>query len=420
MKDTLSKLKPVMSVEVLSGDNQLHDDDNISPTIEEFSASLPELVCRMKEMVSLMETNTKIYESLKTTSSPMSNQSDSTYDEDEYDDDSSRGGDSRQSLWLNDVGRASTFTPRDGNLFHFRESIGRTPSWRTNVFDSTTAPFRHPISIHDEFHGKERQSFSFSESFKTPIIPRSRQGKPMVPRIRLDAGPLGSEKSGSLAPLQHKRYDYSVKWTHGDLGISLNNFTKNRRGFQISSLEQSAQCFTTGIGNARLGDVLVFINSHDVEMLPCDQVKDILLATPRPMELFFRSNPKTVTSPTSAKQFRDNQRVFEEGHDEKDGAARHLKLPEAPMNSIRATDVTESIYNDELEEWLRRQDEMHSALVLLLTETILQCEILKAENFDELQQMMERAVLQRRRASSAVAFRSANHHDPVPPATQPK
>ncbi|RHY60065.1 hypothetical protein DYB30_008435 [Aphanomyces astaci] len=402
MKDTLANLEPIIPFDVLSADNQLHDDDCLGVMMEQFSTNLPELVTRMKQMVTLMETNTKMYDSLKVTSSSMSNQTDSTSDDE--DDDSAGGGvDSRQSLWLNDTDRPSTFTAKDSSAFHFRESVNRSSSWRANVFDTTTASF-HPrststtVSSHDDLPGKERQSFRFSESFKKPAtVPRSRQGKPMASRIRLDIVPPAGIPVPSEQPRQtshHYRHDYSVKWTHGDLGISLNNFTKDRRGFQISSLEQSAQCFTTGIGNARLGDVLVFINHHDVELLPCDQVKDILLTAPRPMELFFRSNPKIVTSPTSAEQFRDNQRVFEEGD-----VAPHLKLPEAPMHCT--TDVTESVYNDELEDWLRRQDEMHSALVLLLTETLLQCESLKADNFDELQRMMERAIVQRRRASSA-------------------
>ncbi|KAF0698180.1 Aste57867_11165 [Aphanomyces stellatus] len=398
MRHTLANLEPVAFH---------HSDSNDSFAVDQFSTSLPELIARMKEMVAVMEENTKIYESLKTSGSPLSRTESGSSDDDDDD-----RLDTRKSLWLNDAGRFSTYMPslrgtsgsgggdlRDTSLSSSSSHHGVEPeSWRKSAFSNSMRST--DSTSHGEFPGTERQSFNFSESFKK--TPSSRRNKPPPSsRLRLDLAAMAKDK-----PIQSRRIDYSVKWTHGDLGISLNNFTKDRRGFQISSLEQSAQCFTTGISSARLGDLLVFINHHDVEVLPCDQIKDILLSTPRPMTLGFRSNPSTVTSPTSAKQFQVNQRVFEEGKEDK--AASHLVLPDAPIAKLEAddgrpTDSTvasdTSAYNEEIEDWLRRQDEMHSDLVLLLTETIHRCESVKEDNFDQLQHMMERAM--RRRASSA-------------------
>ncbi|CAK4080639.1 unnamed protein product [Aphanomyces euteiches] len=393
MKDTLAKLEPVISVGIPLTSDQVDEDDEVN-ALEDFSMNLPQLINRMKEMVELMEKNTKIYESLKANAGSL-HRADSTSSSEGDDDDNH---DSRQSLWLNDAGRQSTYLPRDSTYMMRESHRAASTSWRASVFESSTAPLRSSTSMSapDSFSGSERQSFSFSESFKR--VPVGRNMKPISSRVRLDVP--GNDRP---VPVQARRIDYSVKWSRGDLGISLNNFTKDRRGFQISSLEQSAQCFTAGISNARLGDLLVFINHHDVEHLPCDQIKDILLRMPRPLELSFRSNPNTVTSPSSAKKFQANQRIFEEAADD---VAPHLVLPEAPLKDpvARTTDstVNESVYNEELEDWLRRQDEMHSDLVLLLTETIHRCESLQEDNFDQLQKMMERAM--RRRASSA-AFR---------------
>ncbi|OQR83525.1 hypothetical protein ACHHYP_14579 [Achlya hypogyna] len=410
------------------------DADEADESPSSLPISLPELIQRMQQMVEVMERNTESYDNLKVHIS--------------YAAPDSR--DSRSSLWLNDAGRDSVYSGNRGSLVGYHDGFSSSRgsesygSFRSSEShsgfrgsESYSAGMRGSESYSSGSHGSEvharevtppmsapgrmsvygnnksssfetpeeepRQSFAFSEAFKKPSTTHvARQRKsyskpaPVAPEVhathsrrRLDIAPLSTPVVANVRP------DYTVRWASGDLGISLNNFTSDRRGLQISSLERCASGVAGGIGNARLGDTLVLINKESVDGLPYAQIKDILKKTRRPMLLGFKSNPSSVTSPTSAKRYASNQRTFEE---ETTAGAAPTHCKDEPSLSNVSTADSSLADSDELEDWLRRQDALHSDLVLLLTETIQRCESLKEENFDQLQLMMQRT-LQRRNST---------------------
>ncbi|EQC41154.1 hypothetical protein SDRG_01132 [Saprolegnia diclina VS20] len=381
--------------------NQDEEDDE-APS--ELAVSLPELIHRMQAMVEVMERQTEMYDVMKVRLSYVPNDADSR--------------DSRSSLWLNDAGRDSVYTGNRGSLvgyfdssrgsesFHssrssesFHSSRGSEPYYSRHSEKPSRMPFAPSSSLSslDTPEEEPRQSFSYSEAFKRPatsVLTRQRKTYQKPAPVTVESLPTqGRRRLDVVTPvaplLTGANSEYSVRWASGDLGISLNNFSSDRRGLQISSLERCASGVAAGIGNARLGDVLVSINKEVVEHLPYDQIKDVLKKTRRPMQLGFRSNPSSVTSPTSAKRYASSQKTFEEEVGTPSALTTFKDEPSLSMASTVDSEV------DELEDWLRRQDAMHSELVLLLTETIQRCESLKEENFDQLQLMMQRSMKRR-------------------------
>ncbi|GMF15543.1 unnamed protein product [Phytophthora lilii] len=69
---------------------------------------------------------------------------------------------------------------------------------------------------------------------------------------------------------------------------------------------------------------------------------------------------------------------------------------EAAATADRATTTSvqssTSTLSDDVEMWCREQEEMHSDIIVLLTETVMRCEALQQESIDQLQNLMQLSV----------------------------
>jgi hypothetical protein len=245
--------------------------------------------------------------------------------------------------------------------------------------------------------------------------------------------------------------NYTVIWVSGECGISLRNFSRkdNKVGAQIAVL-QHADGVTTGISNCRLGDQLVSVNGDKVDALRFREIVEKLKTTRRPISLGFRTNANVQTSPRAASSplgsfsnttggsrsssffSRDSQRSkkkhskaappsVEDRHsvsggshpktsgffDEDEssdvvheiidhpgyGELARSSSGEAAACADRATTTSvqssSSTLSDDVEMWCREQEEMHSDIIVLLTETVMRCERLQQENMDQIENLMQ-------------------------------
>lgn len=230
-------------------------------------------------------------------------------------------------------------------------------------------------------------------------------------------------RADSRRPAGFRNVDYTVMWVSGECGISLRNFSTNKIGAQIAVLQQ-ADGVTTGIANCRLGDQLVSVNDDVVDAAPFKDIVQTLKTTRRPITLGFRTNPNVATSPVAGPSMRampsrhssganraGSTRAFFPPDDEshRSSRGRHQTTPPTSLTRTssgkaedaaaggfpeeRTTDASlrssTSTLSDEVESWCKEQEEMHSGLLVLLTETVMRCEKLQQENLDQLQNWMQ-------------------------------
>lgn len=195
--------------------------------------------------------------------------------------------------------------------------------------------------------------------------------------------------------------DYSVIWVSGECGISLRNFSANKIGAQIAVLQQ-ADGVTTGISNCRLGDQLVTVNEDPVLDVRFKEIVEKLKTMRRPIKLGFRTNQNVATSPTASSAPSSSRSRVSRAHpslsnhrfSQSSQRQSGVFFPEdedaqgdrGTMTSVRSS--LASNLSDEVEGWCREQEEMHSDIIVLLTETVLRCEKLQQENMDQLQNWM--------------------------------
>uniref|UniRef100_M4B2Q7 PDZ domain-containing protein n=1 Tax=Hyaloperonospora arabidopsidis (strain Emoy2) TaxID=559515 RepID=M4B2Q7_HYAAE len=87
-------------------------------------------------------------------------------------------------------------------------------------------------------------------------------------------------------------------------------------------------------------------------------------------------------------------------HDEDDdGMSRQRSVSHDTLKSVgggRGTTTSmqsrSSMLSEDVETWCREQEEMHSDIIMLLTETVMRCERLQQENLDQLQNLMQLSV----------------------------
>ncbi|KAL3662354.1 hypothetical protein V7S43_012681 [Phytophthora oleae] len=73
-----------------------------------------------------------------------------------------------------------------------------------------------------------------------------------------------------------------------------------------------------------------------------------------------------------------------------DTAVSRLSSGDATVQLDRTTTTSStSTLSEDIEMWCREQEEMHSDIIVLLTETVLRCEKLQQENLDQLQNLMQ-------------------------------
>ncbi|POM64574.1 Hypothetical protein PHPALM_19880 [Phytophthora palmivora] len=219
--------------------------------------------------------------------------------------------------------------------------------------------------------------------------------------------------------------NYTVMWVSGECGISLRNFSRkdNKVGAQIAVL-QHADGVTTGISNCRLGDQLVSINDERVDKLRFREIVDKLKTTRRPISLGFTTNANVQTSPRGKKKnsspstsdrhsvsggshpmtnefFDDDESsdivhetIDHPGYGDPVSLVRNSSIGELAVPTVDRTTTTSvqsstSTLSDDVEMWCREQEEMHSDIIVLLTETVMRCEKLQQENLDQLQNLMQ-------------------------------
>uniref|UniRef100_H3GIN4 PDZ domain-containing protein n=1 Tax=Phytophthora ramorum TaxID=164328 RepID=H3GIN4_PHYRM len=64
-------------------------------------------------------------------------------------------------------------------------------------------------------------------------------------------------------------------------------------------------------------------------------------------------------------------------------------MPTADRGTTTSVVSAASTMSEDVEVWCREQEEMHSDIIVLLTETVLRCEKLQQENLDQLQNLMQ-------------------------------
>uniref|UniRef100_A0AAV1TSB3 PDZ domain-containing protein n=1 Tax=Peronospora matthiolae TaxID=2874970 RepID=A0AAV1TSB3_9STRA len=75
-----------------------------------------------------------------------------------------------------------------------------------------------------------------------------------------------------------------------------------------------------------------------------------------------------------------------------DGMSRQRSASHDTLQSVGGGTTTTSMLSEDVETWCREQEEMHSDIIMLLTETVMRCERLQQENLDQLQNLMQLSV----------------------------
>lgn len=283
--------------------------------------------------------------------------------------------------------RASVYPATDYSTDSFsRESslMGKTRDTFIDGADYDAPNFGPPVTV---------SSFRASS---TAGIRRSQQ---------LQKLPRPSMQMPRMSSVNVLNVSYTVMWVSGECGISLRNFSSNKIGAQIAVLQQ-ADGVTTGISNCRLGDQLITVNDDQVEDMRFTEIVQKLKSTRRPITLGFRMNQNIQTSPTASSRSTvvssgrssstrgffgsggGGQSEYDEFGSAVQGASILDQIDRQTYSSMRSSTSTLS---DDVEMFCKEQEEMHSEIIVLLTETVMSCESLQQENHDQLQNLMQLA-----------------------------
>lgn len=390
----------------------------------ELARSLPELIEQLRQLHVQMEKSAKVYDAissgqLKTHQEVASSGNGSMSN-------SSRQGQHQSQSSMVSAGRQSIFTPFADSSDFDRASIVSPPDAYAEVPIN-----RHsaPLELGELSGGTQLMSRQASQQM---LQQQQRQGQGWPAPI-----------SAARKPAMMRSVDYTVMWVSGECGISLRNFSTNKIGAQIAVLQQ-AEGVTTGIANCRLGDQLISVNDDRVEVSTFKDIVQKLKTTRRPITLGFRTNPNVATSPVAAasglsrstsssarfssgrKIAMNNNHAFFPAEEEprssggyapalvhsnsSRGSSGGGKTEEAVVrfSDERPTDASvrssTSTLSDEVEVWCKEQEEMHSDIIVLLTETVMRCEKLQQENMDQLQNWMQVAPSMYSSTSSAATL----------------
>lgn len=361
----------------------------------ELARGLPELIEQLRLLREQMEKSAKVYDAissgqLKTGSSSNGSMSNSGKHQ------------SSSSSSMVGAGRQSIFTPFADSSDFDRASIVSPP----DVYaDAPISRHSAPLEL-GELGGGPQLARQTSQQMQQ----QQQQHRQARPVARMPSS------------MMMRNVDYTVMWVSGECGISLRNFSTNKIGAQIAVLQQ-AEGVTTGIANCRLGDQLISVNDDQVEVSTFKDIVQKLKTTRRPITLGFRTNPNVATSPRasassalsrsassrfSAPRKTNSTRGFFPAEEETRSSA-NAAAPPAPVyrssgsnkadeaaarsSEERQTDTSvrssTSTISDEMEVWCKEQEEMHSDIIVLLTETVMRCEKLQQENMDQLQNWMQ-------------------------------
>ncbi|EQC41712.1 hypothetical protein SDRG_01669 [Saprolegnia diclina VS20] len=162
--------------------------------------------------------------------------------------------------------------------------------------------------------------------------------------------------------------DYYVIWKRGELGIRLKQSTTQAKtgGCRIERITQG-KGVATGIMMARLGDLLVSVNNETVEKSPFSRIVQLIQQAPKPVQLGFRTPTKLDDD---VKRLEADRRTSSEWT-----RASTLGMPPSSLSS-----GFEPVSNDRsLDEWSETQASVHNEALMLLTDTLARCELLRDE-----------------------------------------
>ncbi|GLD96602.1 hypothetical protein PINS_up005285 [Pythium insidiosum] len=355
---------------------------DVSPTSDEIGApaaelarSLPDLVDHLKRLRVEMERCQRIYDVL------------SKIPSDDLRASASMGVDERQSMYT-PYNRSSV-----SEYVTSGDSADLDASYSSKYRGSGRDPYADNLS---GSHGED--SDSGAPNFGPPVTIRSTSA--IRRSMQQQRAPPRNSSMNRMPSAPRTISDYTVMWVSGECGISLRNFSANKIGAQIAVLQQ-ADGVTTGISNCRLGDQLVTVNDDRVEDMRFRDIVQKLKTTRRPITLGFRTNQNVQTSPRATGRLAALQRASM-----RSSSARGFFPPEDDMRGTETSDKYDlpvdrttqssirsstSTISDEIEVWCKEQEEMHSDIIVLLTETVMRCEKLQQENLDQLQNLMQLA-----------------------------
>lgn len=394
----------------------------------ELARNLPELIEQLRQLHVQMEKSAKVYDAIS--SGQLKTHQEVVSSNGSMSNSSHQGQHQGQSSMVG-TGRQSIFTPFADSSDFDRASIVSPPDAYAE------APInRHsaPLELGELSGGTQLMSRQASQQM---LQQQQRQGQGWPAPI--SAVPISAARKPAMA----RSVDYTVMWVSGECGISLRNFSTNKIGAQIAVLQQ-AEGVTTGIANCRLGDQLISVNDDRVEVSTFKDIVQKLKTTRRPITLGFRTNPNVATSPVAAasglsrstssatrfssgrKTAANNNHAFFPAEEEprssggyapalvnnnsSRGSSGGVKTEEAVarFSDERPTDASvrssTSTLSDEVEVWCKEQEEMHSDIIVLLTETVMRCEKLQQENMDQLQNWMQVVPSMYSSTSSAAAL----------------
>jgi hypothetical protein len=381
---------PTAALPVPEDANEAVDVEAAADT-SELARSLPELVSELKKLRVEMDRKTKLYDHLvgaKGGMLPPSGPADRFSE--------------RQSLFTPFAGPEGERISITGGESALRGDLSRASAGSTRYSDS--------FSSHAASHaGSGRYShpnyrYHQPQQYQRPTAHRA------LARQSSGHGMLGG--NGGSA------WDYSVMWVSGECGISLRNFSSDKVGAQIAVL-QHADGVTTGIANCRLGDQLVTVNDERVDDLRFRDIVQKLKTTRRPISLGFRTNQNVQTSPrasaSGSSSFAHTAPVSRGSLRQSMGQTFGEDELADRQTTTSSTSSTGTL-SDDVELWCKEQEEMHSGLLVLLTETVLRCERLQQEHMDQLQNLMQLSPVD---ASDNASETSSSSHDKLLALTSP-
>ncbi|OQR91094.1 hypothetical protein ACHHYP_04996 [Achlya hypogyna] len=161
--------------------------------------------------------------------------------------------------------------------------------------------------------------------------------------------------------------DYYVLWKRGELGIRLKQSGAQAKtgGCRIERITQG-KGVAAGIMLARLGDLLVSVNNENVEKYPFSRIVQLIQASPKPVQLGFRT-------PTKLDDDAKGHRPSERGSTEWTRASTIMTRPSS-LSTYEPQSTDRS-----LDEWTETQANVHNEALMLLTDTLARCELLRDE-----------------------------------------
>ncbi|OQS04252.1 hypothetical protein THRCLA_20932 [Thraustotheca clavata] len=172
--------------------------------------------------------------------------------------------------------------------------------------------------------------------------------------------------------------DYFVIWKKGELGIRLkqSSIQVKTGGCRVERITQG-RGVAIGITMVRLGDLLVVVNGENVEHLPFGKIVKLIQTASKPVRLGFRTPTKIEDD------HKPQQRLSDRNSTEWSRASNSTEWTRASTLGSRPSSLSGGFepasQNRSIDEWSEIQANVHNEVVMLLSDTLARCELLKQE-----------------------------------------